>query len=168
MSALSKVRQRLRSKAYREAFVASQLKRGLPMQIRVLLKNRNWTQSDLAQRAGLKQGVVSRAADPDYGNLTLKTILKIAAGFDVAYVGRFVPFSELARWYTDLSESALSVPSFNDEAGATKGSVAPDVRVKEESANGSSRLIPAAAGLAGCGNSGVYEKISQPNQRCFD
>src|ERR1035437_1596717 len=135
MNALSKVWQRLRSKAYREAFVASQLKRGIPTQIRVLLKDRNWTQSDLAQRAGLKQGVVSRAADPDYGNLTINTILKIAAGFDVAYVGRFVPFSELARWYTDLSESALSVPSFDDEVGAPKGSVAPDAREKDELAN---------------------------------
>jgi transcriptional regulator with XRE-family HTH domain len=117
VSGLSKIWENLCDKEYRTAFVASQLKRGLPTQIRVMLKDRGWVQGDLAQRSGLKQGVVSRAADPDYGNLTINTILRLAAGFDVAYVGRFVPFSDLARWYADLSESALSVPSFEDDTG---------------------------------------------------
>jgi hypothetical protein len=117
VNGLSRIWEKLREKAYRDAFVASQLKRGLPTQIRVMLKDREWNQSDLAERAGLKQGVISRAADPDYGNLTINTILKIASGFDVAYVGRFVPFSDLAKWYTDLSESALSVPDFSHDVG---------------------------------------------------
>jgi transcriptional regulator with XRE-family HTH domain len=119
VNTLSKIWEKLREKPYRDAFVASQLKRGLPTQIRVMLKDRGWKQSELAERSGLKQGVISRAADPDYGNLTINTILKIASGFDVAYVGRFVPFSDLARWYNDLSEDALSVPDFAHDAGAT-------------------------------------------------
>jgi transcriptional regulator with XRE-family HTH domain len=117
VSVFSSLWGKLRDKAYREAFVVSQLKRGLPMQIRVMLKDRGWNQGDLAERSGLKQGVISRAADPDYGNLTINTILRIASGFDVAYVGRFVPFSDLARWYADLSEPALSVPGFSDDNG---------------------------------------------------
>ena len=117
MSVFSNLWEKLRDKAYREAFVASQLKRGLPTQIRVMLRDRGWNQGDLAQRSGLKQGVISRAADPDYGNLTINTILKIASGFDVAYVGRFVPFSDLARWYADLSEPALSARGFSDDDG---------------------------------------------------
>jgi transcriptional regulator with XRE-family HTH domain len=79
-----------------------------------MLKDRRWTQADLAERSGLKQGAISRASDPDYGNLTINTILRIASGFDVAYVGRFVPFSEAAQWYENLSESALSVSSFEE------------------------------------------------------
>lgn len=117
MSAFSKIWEKLRDKAYREAFVTAQLKRGLPTQIRVMLKDRGWTQDDLARRSGLKQGAISRASDPDYGNLTINTILRIASGFDVAYIGRFVPFSDLARWYSRLSESALSVSSFGDDPG---------------------------------------------------
>lgn len=104
-----------RSKQYREAFVASQLKRGIPTQIRILRKQRGWTQADLAEASGLTQGAISRAEDPDYGNLTFNNILKIAAGFDIAFVGRFVPFSELARWKSDLSEETLRVSSFEDE-----------------------------------------------------
>jgi len=105
----------VRSKPYREEFVASQVKRGIPFQIRALLKQHNLSQEELAERASLTQGVVSRAANPNYGNLTLNTLIRIAAGFDVAFVGKFVPFSELGDWFTDLSEDNVLVPSFVEE-----------------------------------------------------
>jgi transcriptional regulator with XRE-family HTH domain len=110
-----------KSKKYREAFVAAQLKRGIPTQLRVLLKQHNLNQASLAERAGLTQGAISRAVDPDYGNLTFNNVLKIASGLDVAFVGRFVPFSELAHWYTNLSEETLEVPSFNNDAMESEG-----------------------------------------------
>lgn len=100
---------------YREAFVASQLKRGIPFQARALRKQRGWSQAELADRSQLTQGAVSRALDPDYGNLTLNTILRIAAGFDVAFIGKFVPFSELAHWYANQSEESVQVPSFDQD-----------------------------------------------------
>jgi transcriptional regulator with XRE-family HTH domain len=104
-------------KQYREAFVSSQLKRGIPFQVRALRKQRDWSQERLAQEATLTQGVISRAEDPDYGNLTLNTLLRIAAGFDVAFVGKFVPFSELGRWFLNQSETTVQVPSFDDDVG---------------------------------------------------
>jgi len=106
-----------KSKKYREEFVAAQVKRGIPFQIRTLLKKAGLSQEELAARAGLTQGVVSRAANPEYGNLTLNTIIRMAAGFDVAFIGKFVPFSELGRWFVNLSEDAISVPSFEDDRG---------------------------------------------------
>jgi transcriptional regulator with XRE-family HTH domain len=102
------------SKKYREEFVAAQVKRGIPFQIRTLLKKSGLPQEEIASRAGLTQGVISRAANPDYGNLTLNTIIRVAAGFDVAFVGKFVPFSELARWFTELSEDTI-VKTFEEE-----------------------------------------------------
>jgi transcriptional regulator with XRE-family HTH domain len=104
-----------KSKRYREEFVAAQVKRGIPFQIRSLLKKKGLSQEILAGRAGLTQGVVSRAADLDYGNLTLNTIVRVAAGFDVAFVGKFVPFSELGKWFTELSEAAMDIKSFDQE-----------------------------------------------------
>ena len=145
MNVLSRIWEKLREKAYRDAFVASQLKRGLPTQIRVMLKDRGWNQSDLAERAGLKQGVISRAADPDYGNLTINTILKIASGFDVAYVGRFVPFSDLARWYTNLSERALSVSDFEKDAGFVDKK---EVRSESATISGNFDKLPTGASAA--------------------
>jgi len=107
-----------KSKKYREEFVASQLKRGIPFQIRTLMKQMELSQEELASRANLSQGVVSRAANPNYGNLTLNTIIRIAAGFDVAFIGRFVPFSELGRWFTDLSEESVRAKRFEEEDAA--------------------------------------------------
>jgi len=107
-----------RSKKYRESFAASVVKRMIPLQVRVLRKQREWSQARLGKESQLTQGVISRAEDPDYGNLTLNTLARIAGGFDCAFVGRFVPFSELGKWYTTLDhEDALRVPSFEHDAG---------------------------------------------------
>lgn len=103
------------SKAYRESFVASVLKRALPAQLRRLRKQRGWTQEELASKANLTQGAISRAEDPDYGNLSINNLLRIGGGLDVAFVGRFVPFSELARWFSELSEQNMEVDSFEND-----------------------------------------------------
>jgi transcriptional regulator with XRE-family HTH domain len=104
-----------KSKKYREEFVAAHVKRAIPHQARALMKAKGMTQEQLAHLAGLSQGVVSRAVDPSNGNLTLNTVIRVAAGFDVAFVGRFVPFSELARWYVDLPNQDQKIPSFEEE-----------------------------------------------------
>lgn len=103
------------SRKYREEFVSSFAKRSIPLQIRILLKKNGWKQEKLASESDLTQGVISRAMNPDYGNLTLNTIVKIAAGFDVAFVGKFVPFSEFTKWTRDLTEEAFEIPSFETE-----------------------------------------------------
>ena len=111
-----------KSKQYRETFVAAAIKGMLPKQIKVLRKQRDWSQSELAKTAGLTQGVVSRAEDPGYGNLTINSLLRIAAGFDCVFVGRFVTFSEFTRWYADIDhEKKLEVFSFNDEPSSLLG-----------------------------------------------
>lgn len=104
-------------RAYRNGFVASELKRLIPFQIHAMRKSRGWSQGELARRSGLTQGVISRAEDPDYGNLTFNTVIAIARGFDVAFIGRFAPFSELDNYVVGLSEtSAGSVLSFTEES----------------------------------------------------
>ncbi|HEY0704253.1 MAG TPA: helix-turn-helix domain-containing protein [Candidatus Acidoferrales bacterium] len=119
MNTLSEVWQKFaQNKAYRSAFARAQFKRLVPLQIQTLRKKRGWSQHELAEQAAVTQGVVSRAEDQDYGNLTVNTILKIAEGFDVAFVGRFVPFSELDRWYVNLSSRTMNVPSFDEENDA--------------------------------------------------
>jgi transcriptional regulator with XRE-family HTH domain len=104
-----------KSKEYRSAFAKAQFKRLVPFQIRALRKQRGWSQEALAANADLTQGVVSRAEDSDYGNLTVNTILRIADGFDVVFVGKFVPYSEFVRWYDELSEMLPPIPSFEEE-----------------------------------------------------
>lgn len=107
--------EKLREKRYREHFVDAQVKRAIPFQIRSIMKTRGLSQEQLASLANLTQGVVSRAASPKYGNLTLNTIVRVAAGLDVAFIGRFVPFSELVRYYEELSEDMGNVETFAHE-----------------------------------------------------
>lgn len=104
-----------KSKKYRSAFAKAQFKRLVPFQIRALRKQRSWSQETLAANANLTQGVISRAEDPDYGNLTVNTILNIAEGFDVVFVGKLVPYSEFVRWYGNLSEHLPPIHSFEEE-----------------------------------------------------
>ena len=103
-------------KKYRKEFVGSLLKQGTALQIQNLLKQRGWSQAQLAEAAGLTQGVISRAQNPAYGNLTFNTVIDIAAGFDVAFIGRFVPFSEFAKWVENMPQGmAFEMPEFEKE-----------------------------------------------------
>jgi transcriptional regulator with XRE-family HTH domain len=115
VTTFNNVWNKLSNREYRSAFAASQFKRLVPFQIRTLRKHRHWTQEQLAEYSKVTQGVVSRAEDSDNGNLTVNTILRIADGFDVAFVGLFVPYSELDSWFTNLSEDKIRVPSFDEE-----------------------------------------------------
>jgi transcriptional regulator with XRE-family HTH domain len=90
----------------------------IPLQVRVLRKQREWSQARLAKEANLTQGVISRAEDPENGNLTVNTLVRIGAGFDCAFVGRFVPYSELGKWYiATQDERSLEVPAFDEDHG---------------------------------------------------
>jgi|SRR6266496_1063382 transcriptional regulator with XRE-family HTH domain len=115
MNADSKTWQKLRNKRYRDAFVAAQLKTGIPFQIGAMRKKLGWSQEKLAAMAGVTQGVISRAENPNYGNLTFNTVLRIAAGFDAAFVGWFVPFSQLTERFENLTEESVQVPTFSEE-----------------------------------------------------
>jgi transcriptional regulator with XRE-family HTH domain len=97
------------------------LKRMIPYQTRAIRKKRGWSQAQLAEAAKVTQGVISRAEDPDYGNLTLTTIGRIAAGYDLAAIIKFVPFRELVRYSENTSEREFAeLPTFGDEDAAEK------------------------------------------------
>jgi transcriptional regulator with XRE-family HTH domain len=105
------------SKKYREEFALALLKRSVSFQVKTLRKKRCGSQAVLAERAKLTQGVVSRAEDQDYGNLTFNTVGRIAAGLDMAFIGRFVPFGALVKYSTELSEAELEhIPTFEEES----------------------------------------------------
>jgi len=101
---------------YRKEIVASMLKQGTALQIQGMMKQKGWTQAQLAQQAGLTQGVISRAGNPAYGNLTFNTVIDIAAGFDVAFIGKFVPFTEFTEWVERLPQGiSFEIPDFDKE-----------------------------------------------------
>jgi transcriptional regulator with XRE-family HTH domain len=105
-----------KSRIYRTNYMAGFVKRSIPSQIRAWMKKEGLSQQELAKQAGLTQGVISRAADIDYGDLTLNTIIKIAAGLDCAFVGRYVPYSEFCKIVAEgPSEAVRKMPNFEEE-----------------------------------------------------
>lgn len=113
-----------KSKQYREQFALSFLKRSVPFQIRILRKKHCGSQAELALRSGLTQGVISRAEDQDYGNLTFNTVGRIAAGLDMAFIGRFVPFTGLVEFSEEFSEEEFaSIRTFEEENTLRMGPV---------------------------------------------
>jgi transcriptional regulator with XRE-family HTH domain len=108
--------QKLSNKQYRDHYALALLKRTVAFQIKTLRKKRCGTQAVLAEKSSLKQGVISRAEDQDYGNLTFNTVGRIAAGLDMAFLGKFVPFSELIRFSGELSEEEFkNILTFDEE-----------------------------------------------------
>ncbi|MFO1100471.1 MAG: helix-turn-helix transcriptional regulator [Xanthobacteraceae bacterium] len=113
-----KLLDKLQKKSYRAAYVGEHVRQGIAYQIRALRDQRGWKQGELAQRMGKPQSVVSRLEDPNYGKVTVQTLLEAASVFDVALQVRFVPFSSFLRNTRNISANALEVLSFADDISA--------------------------------------------------
>ena len=153
------------SKEYREAFVSSFLKRYIPFQIRTIRKKRSLTQPQLATASKITQGVVSRSEDPDYGNLTFNTVLRIAAGYDLAFIGKFVRFSEFLKIVDEMSEDSLDLPGFEQELATELENESAAIPIEEKLGQVAPTLDPQPeqdtpeplAELAPHGRSNLYE-----------
>src|SRR5436190_437018 len=77
---------------FRHAYMADQVRSMAAFQIRALREQpgRQWSQEELAAKAGTGQSVISRIENPDYGRLTIQTLIEMAVAFDVALLVQFV------------------------------------------------------------------------------
>jgi transcriptional regulator with XRE-family HTH domain len=105
----------LKDKRYRDGYVASQITFGLPLQIRALRAERDWTQGELADAAGMTQPRIAEIEKPGKRRLNLETLLRIASAYDVGLEVRFVPFGKLVGDSEGFSPDSFRVPSFDDE-----------------------------------------------------
>ncbi len=122
-----KLLERLQRKAYRHAYLAEHVRRGIAYQIRALRDQRKWKQGTFAKMLSKPQSVASRLEDPDYGKVTIQTLLEVANVFDVALEVRFVRYSSFIRNTRDVSVVSMQVPEFKNDLGLsavkTKGEV---------------------------------------------
>jgi len=85
------------------------------MKIRAMRERRKMSQNKLGAAAGVKQEWISKLEDPNYGRLTISTLLKIASAFDCGLSVDFVPFSQILNGATHLSPRSFDVPSFSED-----------------------------------------------------
>jgi transcriptional regulator with XRE-family HTH domain len=111
-----KLLAKLQKPAYRHAYVAEHVRRGIAYQIRALRDQRGWSQGKFSSLLGKPQSVVSRLEDPGYGKLTLQTLLEVANVYDVALEVRFVPYSSFLQRTRDVSAASMYVAEFKDDA----------------------------------------------------
>ena len=129
MNINSSLTRELREKRYRDAYVDSQIRIGLPFQIRALRKSRDkMTQAALAKEAEMSQPRISEIESPGERNLNIDTLLRLASAFDVALEIRFVPFSALVARSESFDPEKFNVASFDDEIEALEEPDLPSAR----------------------------------------
>ena len=106
----------MHNKEYRSALVSADVRNWIAYQTRQLREDRGWSQEVLGERARTKQSAISRLEDPDYGKLTVSTLLSLASAFDVGLEVKFVSFSKFLEEYKNVSPDAMKVPSFSEDA----------------------------------------------------
>lgn len=79
---------------YAHAYMESHTVSRIAAQIHALRKQRNWSQEQLAERAGIAQETISKLESADFRSLTLKTLQKFCRAFDVDVRISFEPFSK--------------------------------------------------------------------------
>jgi transcriptional regulator with XRE-family HTH domain len=150
----------LREKAYRDAYVASQIRMTLPLQVRGLRKRREWTQPELAEHAGMAQPRISELEKPGERRLTIETLLRLASAFDVALQVRFVPFSELIDWSEDLDIDNFAVQPFDAEvAEAERAAILAIPRMPPARVQARAAAAAAGAGMNQPTAEGLYRQL---------
>ena len=82
-------------------------------QIRELRKKRELKQSDIAERANMKQSAVSRIEQADYSSWTLTTLLRVAAALDARWRMILQPCEEAIKEYENPEGADNEMPTEN-------------------------------------------------------
>ena len=109
---------RVKNREYRDSYVGEGVKTWVARQIRSLREQRDLSQGELGELCGKPQSAISRLEDPDYGQMSLQTLLELASAFDVALSVKFVDYPTFLRETKDLSTSNMMVSSFDESSFA--------------------------------------------------
>lgn len=107
----------LSEKEFRDEFVADKVRTRIALMIRALRddESRQWSQTRLGKEMGKPANVISRLEDPDYGKMSLQTLLEVAAAFDLPLMVDIPSWDEWFRRMRDLSPGNLRHDSFSAE-----------------------------------------------------
>lgn len=109
----------MQKKDYRDSYVSAHLSNTVASQIFMLREANGWTQTQLAEKAGMRQSRISALEDPNNENLEIKTLKRLASAYDVGLTIRFVRFSEIVNWADKMTPAELAPTNFNSDSLAS-------------------------------------------------
>lgn len=105
-----------KDREYRFTFVRERVRASVALQIRALREQRNqMTQKELAEAIGKAQTWISVLEDPEYGKMSVATLLTLAEAFDTDLEIKFRPFSRALHELTRQGPEYFEVRSFEEE-----------------------------------------------------
>jgi transcriptional regulator with XRE-family HTH domain len=116
MTLRSKLLARFRDRGYRQAYVDSFLDAYIATQIKVLREQRELSQTELAEKARMKQSQISPMEDVNHTSWKISTLKKIAKAFDLVLVVRFESFGAVLPDIERFARESLERPSFDADA----------------------------------------------------
>lgn len=112
---LDKLRSEFQDKDYRHAYTEECLSAMIAAQIKALREQREMTQKQLAEAAGMGQPRIPLLEDASYENWTVNTLKRFARAFDVALSVKFETFSHFMRDFENMSREGLERSSFPND-----------------------------------------------------
>lgn len=100
----------------RHIYAENFLNTHIATQIKVLREDREWTQSKLAELAGMKQERISILENVNYESWSVKTLKRLAKAFDLRLSIKFESFGSYLTDYDSFSRENLKRPSFDKDA----------------------------------------------------
>jgi len=105
----------MKSKKYRQAYSEQVCFDKVATQIFLLRKDRGWSQKELGRMVGMRQSRISKLEDPDNEQLSVSTLQRIAAAFDVSLNLEFEKFSQFSRKSINANQHRLTPCAFEDD-----------------------------------------------------
>lgn len=108
MSELGSIlRQEFKDKEYAHAYVEDFLNTSIATQIKVLREQRGWSQTKLAEEAGMKHDRISVLEDANYSSWSINVLRKLAKAFDLVLKVSFENFAPIINEISNLSRKSL-------------------------------------------------------------
>lgn len=109
-----KISKLISDSATRVSYTKASVGVNVASQIRALRRRRGMTQKALAEAAGMKQSRISAVETPGY-QISVETLVRLAAAFEVGLQVKFVPYSEMLHWENEYSPDSFDVVSISED-----------------------------------------------------